>query len=379
MSPRKRSVTMTDVAAYAGVSMKTVSNVINGWPYVTDETRQKVLDAISAVGYRPNRMARSLVTGETRTIGVVVPDVSNLFFGAVIRGCEDRLYEHGYSIFLCNTSEDVERERYYLDQLLSRGVDGLILWGTRICCSELEEIVGHTLPLITVELGEEPTGSNHTCINVDDQGGAFAATTHLLAEGYRRIAHLAGPMDRVTSERRLLGYTQALAAAGVTPPGDWIISDRPSVQGGFHAAQRLIEEAQPDAIFCYNDLMALGVLLAARHLGLQVPEDLAVAGFDDIETASMVEPPLTTVRIPQYKLGRLTGEVLLARLQGDEPVEKSILVPVDLQIRGSSSRRLLTEEQRQTTLERLVASFSAEARQSLLSDHPVADTPAQEE
>ena len=158
MAAKKKSVTMTDVAAHAGVSVKTVSNVINDWPYVTDETRQRVVEAIEVVGYRPNQMASSLVTGKTLSIGVVIPDISNPFFGASIRGCEDVLFEAGYSLFLCNTNENEKRERYYLEQLLSRGVDALILWGTRICCEDLEGIVGSEIALVTVELGEQPTG-----------------------------------------------------------------------------------------------------------------------------------------------------------------------------------------------------------------------------
>jgi LacI family transcriptional regulator len=372
MNARKRSVTMNDVASQAGVSIKTVSNVINDWPYITDETRQKVLEAIEAVGYRPNRMARSLVTGETRTIGVVIPDVANPFFGTAVRACEDVLYENGYSIFLCNTSEDLDRERYYLDQLLSRGVDGLILWGTRICCSELERLIGADTPLVTVELGEEPAGTHHTAINVDDIGGAEWIVAHLIAEGHRAIAHIAGPQSRITPQRRREGYLRGLRAAGLTPDDSYLLTEEPSVAGGFRAATALLNRPRrPDALFCYNDLMAEGALLAARRLDLRVPDDLAVAGFDDIETASIVDPPLTTVRISQTGLGRFAGEALLSRLQspagrGSQETSRahgptSALYPVELIIRGSSSKGRLTDQERRTTLEQLVASFISPA------------------
>jgi len=357
---KRRSVTMSDVAAHAGVSIKTVSNVINNWPYVTEETRQKVLAAIEAIGYRPNHTARSLVTGKTKAIGVLVPDVSNPFFGTAIRACEEALVDDGYSLFLCNTNEDAERERYYLEQLLSRGVDGLILWGSRLSPSELEEIIDASRALVTVELGEEPTRPNHTCINVDNRGGSRMATEHLLSEGHRRIGHLAGPLDRVTSRQRKQGYEEALVAAGLEPLPQMTVAAQPSVQGGFCAAERLIGTQKLDAIFCYNDLMALGALLAARHLGLRVPYDLALVGFDDIDVASIIEPPLTTVRIPQAKLGRLTGKVVLEQLRGSGGPERVILCPVELRVRGSS-RNFFSEEQEKATLDALISSFSDEA------------------
>ena len=361
MIATKRRVTMSDVAAHAGVSIKTVSNVINDWPYMTDETRQKVLQAIEAVGYRPNQMARSLVTGRTRAVGVVVPDIANPFFGVAVRGCEDVLFEAGYSIFLCNTNEDVSRERYYLDQLLSRGVDALILWGTRICCAELEAIVGTETSLVTVELGEEPTGPNHICINVDNLRGARIATEHLIEMGYRRIAHLAGPAGRITRELRLQGYQQALESAGIFSSPQLIESEHPSIRGGFRATCRLMQAEKPEAIFCYNDLMALGAVLAARHLGLTIPDDLALVGFDDIEMASMIDPPLTTMRIAHYRLGKLTGEVVLERLHSGEPARKLILSPVELQVRGSSGKLLFTEQQRKTMLDSLISSLVEDA------------------
>jgi LacI family transcriptional regulator len=359
MTPKKRSVTMTDVASHAGVSMKTVSNVINDLPCVAEETRQKVLEAIAAVGYRHNHMARSLATGKTNSVGIVIPDVANPFFGAAVRACEDILYAAGYSIFLCNTNEEIERERDYLNQLLSRGVDGLILWGTRICCSDLEMLIGPVIPLITIELDERPSGTRHTAINVDDAGGAEWVIGHLAGEGRRAIAHLAGPLTRITPQRRRAGYLAGLAAAGLPTQPEWIIEEEPSVAGGFRAATAVLagESSRPDALFCYNDLMAVGALLAARKQGARVPEDVAVAGFDDIDIASIVDPPLTTVRIAQRELGRLAGESLLARLLGKVEGPESVLFPVELVARGSTSRGRLTEADRQATLEQLLSSI----------------------
>ncbi len=169
---KQRMPTMSDVAAQAGVSLKTVSNVINDWPYITDETRQKVEQAIAAVGYRRNQLARSLVTGKSHSIGVVVPDLANPFFSTALRGCEDSLFG-GYNLFVCNTNEDIAREQQSIRDLLSRSVDGLILWGTRISGEQLLELVGAHFPLVTVELSAEPIRPNHININVDNvTGGA---------------------------------------------------------------------------------------------------------------------------------------------------------------------------------------------------------------
>jgi LacI family transcriptional regulator len=346
---------MSDVAAQAGVSIKTVSNVINDWPYVADETRQKVLEAVEAVGYRPNQMARSLVTGETKTVGVLVPDISNPFFGAAICGIEDVLFEGEYSIFLCNTNEDSERERHHLDQLLSRGVDGLVLWGLRICREELEEIVGNESALVTISLRGRPMRPNHTCIDIDHFDGAKMATQHLIDQGYRRIAHVSGPPDRVPSQLRFEGYEAALKAARLTPEPGLIDSGRPTIEGGFRAAKRLLLEQRPDAIFSYNDLIAVGALLAAKHLGVQVPQYLGIVGFDDLVISSLVEPPLTTVRIRQYELGRLAGQMILDHLQHEEPNRASIRYPVELRIRASSDRGLFAAPQRESMLEDLIS------------------------
>jgi LacI family transcriptional regulator len=354
---QSRPATLKDVAAYANVSIKTVSNVVNEWPYITDETRQKVLAAIQAVGYRPNQAARSLVTGKTRTVGVLIPDIANPFFGAAMRGCEDVLFQGGYSLLLSNTNEDLSRERHNLELLLSRGVDALLLWGSRMSCEELEEIIGPRLPLVTVELSVAPQRPNHANINVDNQHGAELATQHLLDQGHNRVAHLAGPEDRVTANLRKVGYQQAIERAGLPVESSLIHHAAPTIAAGYFATMEILKSQRPDAIFCYNDLMAFGALIAARELGLDVPNDLAVVGFDDIAMDTFSEPPLSTVRIPQYDLGYLAGEIVLNLLQ--EPSEKPIsyLFPVELIVRGSSRALPFSVEERAANLKSLLSSF----------------------
>jgi LacI family transcriptional regulator len=356
--PQTKPATLKDVAAYAGVSIKTVSNVVNDWPYVTEETRQKVLEAIQAVGYRPNQAARSLVTGKTRTVGVLIPDIANPFFGAAIRGCEDVLFQGGYSLVLSNTNEDLSRERYNLELLLSRGVDGLLLWGTHICCEELECIIGSNLPLVTIELDEPPTRPNHANINVDNQHGAFMATQHLLDEGYTSIAHLEGPEERVTARLRLAGYRQALTEAGIAFEEALVLRASPTIPGGYQAALEMLQQHRPRAIFCYNDLMAFGSLIAARELGLDVPTDLALVGFDDIAMSAFSEPALSTVRIDQYELGRLAGGVILEQMQNPAAAPTNYIFPVEMVARTSSRSQPFSAEERKAALKSLLASFT---------------------
>jgi DNA-binding LacI/PurR family transcriptional regulator len=353
--PPSRKPTIKDVASYAGVSIKTVSNVINDWPYLTPETRLKVQKAIAEVGYRRNNTARSLVTGKTNTIGVIIPDIANPFFGAAIRGCEDILYETEYSLFLCNTNEDVKRERYNINLLVDRGVDALILWGTRLSSTELNSILGSDLPLVTVEFDEAPCRQNHTCINIDNTHGAMIATQHLIEQGYKNIAHMAGPFGRVTSQRRVQGYQQALQAADIPFNPEWVVNVNPTTSGGYQAARKFLKSSRPEAFFCYNDLIALGVSIAAREFDLEIPKDLAIVGFDDINLASIFSPPLTTIRISQYDLGKLTGQATLDLLLHKEQQPITIQFPVELIVRGSSGKSSLTTEDQNAIWKSLVS------------------------
>jgi LacI family transcriptional regulator len=360
MAVKKKSVTLKDVAQYAGVSPRTVSNVVNDWPYVSEEVRKKVQEAIKATGYRPNQMARSLVTGQSKTIGVVIPDIINPFFNLPIRGCEDILYKNGYNLFLCNSVEDVEREKYYLDLLISRAVDGIILWSTQIDREELETFIGNELPLVTIGFEDEPIGNNHLIVNIDDIGGAETATHYLITQGYRKIAHLNTFAKNRVAQRRFVGYRRALEAAGLEFNPRFVKKDKASIHGGYRATLKLLEEQTPDAIFCHNDLMAIGAIFAMQHLGKQVPHDLGLVGFDDIVMAAIVDPPLTTMRVSQYDIGRLTGELILKRLRNEPIDQQTMLYPVELTIRGSCGAGQFTSAQRQQWMEDLVSQLSIE-------------------
>ena len=351
----KKKITLRDVAIHAGVSPKTVSNVINDWPYITDETREKVQRSIDALSYRPNGLATSLRTGRTNTIGVMIPDITNPFFGQLMRGCEDVLYAAGYSIFLCNTGEDPIKERRYLDMLVNRGVDGLIMVGSRSNSEVLTAVVQDSFPIVTVDSPEQQ--GNKTVIGIDNIGGAKMAVKYLIDCGHTRIAHLGGPAQRLAADHRLQGYRQALENAGI--PYDETLVDRcaPTIRGGYQSSLALIPSKKPTALFCYNDLMAVGAMVACRQLDLNIPHDIAIVGFDDIAIASLVEPALTTVQVRQYDLGRLSSDLLLERLSGKEITQTYVQFPVELMIRNSSGDGGLTRMELNQRLEHL---FSTE-------------------
>lgn len=329
-------VTMSDVAQRAGVSLMTVSRVINQKGDVSQETRQRVLEIIDSLGYRPSGIARSLATQETRTIGLVVPDVTNPFFADITRGVERLAYSEGYHVFLCNSEEDSQRELAVIQSLEDKRVDGLILCSSRLDEDKLVELLARLPAAVLVNRRLQGSASFDN-ISLDDRLGGRIAAEHLLRSDRRRIAYLAGPPASYSGAHRQRGYLDALAAAGIAIQPGWMQPCRPSVEGGYQATRQLLAD-QPDldALFCYNDLVAVGALQACEELGRRVPADLAIVGHDDIPLAALVSPSLTTCRVPRHELGERAVEALIERLH-DCPggCRQSILQP-ELVIRQSA-------------------------------------------
>ena len=361
---RKKRVTLRDVALLANVSEKTVSNVINDWPFVSDQTREHVRRVLVETGYRPSHIARSLVTGRTRTVGIIVPDISNPFFSSAFRGCEDKLSVHDYSVFLCNTDENLEKEKYYLESLVNRGVDGLILWGSRADTAMLHTYVGDDVPIVAVDGNTQVGPARFTAIQFDNLGGAERIVEHLINSGRRRIAYLSGALHRLPAQDRLRGYRRALDAANLPFDPTLVEEGSPTIAGGYTAMLKLLqrspEQPRPDGLFCYNDLMAIGAMAALEEMNLKIPEDLAVVGFDDIAPAALVTPMLTTIRIPQYELGQFAVEELIQRLDDPELPARVIDYPLELKIRHSCGTRRISSEERRAMLRQLATSAAAD-------------------
>jgi LacI family transcriptional regulator len=363
IQPRKKRVTLRDVALRANVSQKTVSNVIHNWPFVSDDTRDRVKRALAETGYRPSQVARSLVTGRTCTVGIVVPDISNPFFSTAFRGCEDKLTEHQYSVFLCNTDEDLEKERYYLESLVNQGVDGLILWGSQADAVTLDEVVGDDVPIVSIDGSTASGPARFTSISIDNAGAAEQSVRHLIRHGRRRIGLILGASHRSTARARLCGYRRAVDESRLPFDPNLVVEDSPSIAGGYTATLKLLHQLPkpqwPDGLFCYNDLIAIGALAALEEMNLRVPEDVAVVGFDDIAPAALVTPMLTTVCVPQYDLGQLAAVELIQLLTGKTQAPRTVDYTLELKIRNSCGAYRLSGEERRTLLRYFATSASA--------------------
>lgn len=330
-------VTMSDVARQAGVSLMTVSRVINKKGDVSSETRQRVLEVISSLGYRPSAIARSLATKETSTIGLVVPDVSNAFFAEVTRGVEHLAYSRGYHVFLCNTEEDPQREVAVIQSLEEKRVDGLILCSSRLEEEKLVGVIANLPAVVLINRRLQTAQDSLDTVNLDDEQCGRLATGHLVKSGHKQIGMISGPLTSYSGAGRRRGFLAALREAGIDPVDDWIKPCQPSVEGGYEATRYLLNTyPQLTALFCFNDLVAVGALQACDELKRRVPEDLAIVGHDDIPVAALVSPALTTCRVPRYDLGARAVSALLERLRDCPGNCSQIVLQPELVIRESA-------------------------------------------
>jgi len=335
------AATIRDVAARAGVSVATVSRVVNRSPHrVSPATQRRVLAAVQALGYESNIIARGLKKRTTRTVALIVPDISNPFFPAIARGIEDVACTRGYAVLLCNTYEDLERERAYLDLLAKRMVDGLIFATVGSNTRHLRALRRERRPVVLV--ARDVAGVHIDTVLVDNFRGEYQATTHLIALGHRCIAHITGPRSLHVAAERRRGYLQALEAAGIPRAEAVVVEGDFAAEGGRQAVRGLLERGvRFTAIVAANDLMAIGAMEALRQAGRRIPQDVAVVGFDDITFASLVTPALTTVAQPKYRMGQLAMERLLELMGGtDQLGRQTVLIP-QLVIRESCGARLL--------------------------------------
>jgi DNA-binding LacI/PurR family transcriptional regulator len=326
-------VTVHDVARAAGVSISTVSRALSAPERVAAETRDRVTRAAAELGYRPNRAASGLRMGRTHAVGLLVPDLENPYFATVTKAVQARARAEGYEVFVADSDEDADVEAELIDALATR-TDGLLVASPRSGEAELRAaLVGVTAVLANRELppeqGSETPPVPFVC--VDDTDGAAQVLGHLYALGHRTVGVAAGPPSSWSGGRRVAGL---IAAAG-----RWDVklielgTFKPYFAGGIQAADYAVASGAT-AVVAFNDLMALGILDRLRHRGVDVPGDMSVVGFDDVQLATLVSPALTTVRAPLARLGRRAVDLLLARLRGDTPAGSQL--PVELTIRGSS-------------------------------------------
>ncbi|MCU0508756.1 MAG: LacI family transcriptional regulator [Anaerolineae bacterium] len=330
-----RRVNISDVAREAGVSSQTVSRALNNKGEISVETRQRVLEIVRRLGYRPNTLARGLVTQKTCTLGLVVPDIANPFFSEVARGAEDAAHFAGYSLLLCNAMEDPEREMEALRTLEAQRVDGILLCSSRLAAPKLEALLGRLPPVVLAN--REPASEAMHSVSIDDEFGALAAMRHLLRSGRRQVGLLAGPPASSSGARRTAGHRAALAEAGLPARPELIVPCAPHLEGGVEGATALLTRyPEIDALLCYNDLVAVGALQACAGLDRRVPEDVAVVGFDDIPLAALVTPPLTTLRSDRRMLGAELVRLMLQALEGCPGGCENVVLKPELIVRASA-------------------------------------------
>lgn len=328
--------TMRDVAEMAGVSLTTVSHVINRTRFVSDDVTERVLTAMEQLNYRPNELARSLRRGQTNTLGLILPDSANPYFAEIGHAIEATSSELGYNVILCNTHGDENKEDHYVNVLRNKQVDGILFVAAGDQAQSIIHTLGENFPVMLVD--RELVGVRTDVIIVDNHQGGYLATRHLLELGHQRIACISGPSRVRPSSERISGYSQALEEAGLTFDPDLFRMGDFHPNSGYQATLDLLQQPNPPtAVFTCNDFMAIGVIRAASEMGRRVPDDLSLVGFDDIELASYTIPPLTTISQPIEQMGAIAAKTLIARIEEDglsEPTRR--LLPVELVVRGST-------------------------------------------
>ncbi len=333
---------INDVAKRAGLSAMTVSRVVNGTGYTSSDARARVEAAIEELGYVPNALARQLRSKRTKTIALVVSDISNPFFTTIARGVEDVAAAHGFSVMYCNTDESEAEEEQYLLMLIERQVDGVLLVPARSSGASFRLLQAHRMPVVVLD--RRVAARDVDSVRCDSEAGAHALTRHLIGLGHRRIAVLTGRRNVSTSVDRVAGCRRALQETGL------VLDDALVHWGGFNFGKlnqadghRMAQEVLatdgdcPTALFCANNFIAFGAIRALREAGLRVPDDMSVVAFDDLPEEWVSEPFLTVAAQPAYEIGHRAATILLGQLSGDlQPAGENVMLPFELIIRRSS-------------------------------------------
>ncbi len=328
--------TMADVAARAGVSVATVSRALSGDPkQVSAPVLQRIVDAAAELDYIPNNLARNMRSGTARILGLVISDIGNPFFTAVARGAEDVAQRHGYSMVLSNTDENPERESASLGVMAAERAAGVIIATTNESGAALRRY--QSMGLVVVAIDRHVADLHTDSVVVDNEGAAHDAVSHLLRLGHQRIAIVGGPIDAETARERLRGYERALREARVPVVPELVCSGDFREGSGRAVTRSLLDLPDPPtAIFAVNNLTTIGVLGALREHGVRVPDEISVVGFDDIPTSELLEPPLTAVRQPTYRMGAKAAGLLIRRLREPDVAIQEVVLTASLVVRGST-------------------------------------------
>ena len=332
------AVNISDIADVVGVSKMTVSRALNNKPRVSAETRARVLKVAEELNYIPNNLATSFAMQETKMLGVIVTNNANPYYASMIRGIEDTASAKGYTVVLCNTDEDADKEVRCLRLLKERRADGLILMPTQKSTDEILALKKENIPFVLINRHFPEIKTDY--VLSDNIRGSYLAVTHLIQLGHRRIAYIGGPEEISTAKERLIGYKHALRQKGIKFDAELLVTSelKPENMAGLVSKLFMLEQ-RPTAIFVYNDFLAISVLTTLKARGLRIPDDIAIVGYDDIEVAPILE--LTTISQPRYELGKRATQVLLERIADKKAGESSdkaheVVLQPKLVIRKSS-------------------------------------------
>ncbi|MBA1336160.1 MAG: hypothetical protein HPY66_2119 [Firmicutes bacterium] len=330
-------ITLKDVAKMAGVSPSTVSRVITKSKdlNIKDETRQRILDTIEKLDYKPNVIARSLRIKSTNTLGMIIPDITNSFFSALFKGAEKLASEKGFSIILANTDDNLAKAEKLINNMRQRQVDGLLLATTHISDDTLHSMNVNKYPHVFVN--RHLNNEIESYVIVDNFLGTTLAMEHLVALGHSKIAHISGPSSVDTAFKRFEGYKFSLERNDLCYNPDLVVESEMTEEGGYKAFYELVKKRVDfTAVYAANDLIAVGLMTAAKEKGLKIPEDFSLVGFDDLPVADKTSPSLTTVKVPLHEMGYIAADILIKEIKGEKNYINKIILRPELVVREST-------------------------------------------
>ncbi|MFP3153183.1 LacI family transcriptional regulator [Lachnospiraceae bacterium ZAX-1] len=331
------AVTIKDVAAAAEVSVGTASMALNGKKNISSETREKVLEVADRLGYKPNRYARFLTSKHTHTIGLIITDITNPFFGLLTDYIQQNLDEQGYDLMLGISAGSITKEKDIVDKFISLWVDGVICVPSHKASEDVHhfrELQKRGIPLCFITTYYNDV--NAPCVMTDLSAGSYSLTKHLLKNGHRSIFYIVANLALPLAKLRVEGYRAAFAEVNIPLSDNWIIEDVSTFEGGYHAVDEILRIMKPDAILSMNDIIALGVMKRLKECGYHIPEDISVAGYDDLIYTTLLETPLTTVQQPVSEMCKRVVSILIERIDHPELIGEKILLAPKLVIREST-------------------------------------------
>lgn len=332
------AVTIKDIAKAADVSVTTVSRVLNDKPDVSPNTRENVLEKINELGYKPNSIARGLALQKTNTLGLIIPDISNPFFPDIARGVEDMANQKGYSVIFCNTDNEQKKEKEAIELMKEKQVDGILLSLSTTNEKELKNLRQVEYPIVQID--RKIPNINYPSITIDNVKSAYTATKFLIENGHKKIAHITGDLETITGYQRLKGFKKAISEKNIKLNNSYIKNGDYSKRSGYNNMLALLKSNNPpSAVFIANDLMAVGAYQAVFEMNLSIPEDISIIGHDNIDVTKLVNPTLTTMAQPKYKLGKKAVQLLIAEIESNELSNEEIILNTNL-INRNSIRRL---------------------------------------